>query len=52
MKEPLTKLYLESKEMVQVGVSKHKFGSHISIIKKMGNLVTKSLESLETNCCA
>ena len=40
--------YLESKEVFCVISSKHKFSAHIGVIKKYGDLVTKS--NLFSNC--
>lgn len=41
--------YLKSKEVFCVISSKHKFSAHIGVIKKYGDLVSKSFECVEAN---
>ena len=41
--------YLESKEVFCVISSKHKFSAHIGVIKKYGDLVSKSFERVEAD---
>ena len=41
--------YLKSKEVFCVISSKHKFSAHIGVIKKYGDLVSKSFECIEAN---
>lgn len=41
--------YLKSKEVFCVIISKHKLSAHIGVIKKYGDLVSKSFECIEAN---